>query len=184
MKNERLKTGDLIGVSGIESDWGAAIVASSKDATHAQYDHVGMLEVTPRGLFVWNANPHLGVAREELSAFVAREEAEVSKLFGLYRLKKMIDFDAVLTKMRALLDLPYNFSFIQSENSYYCSDFIARTFPAAIFPLEAMHFEGDFWTLYYEKLGISEIPEGKIGIHPSDLLASPKLVTLGDLDKL
>ena len=178
-----LQTGDLIGVAGIESDWGAAIMASSKRVPQAIYDHIGLIEKTEKACYVWNANPHDGVARELLADFVDREEVNVPKTFGLYRLNDAgtLDFQAVLAKMRPLLGLPYNFSFLPKNDSYYCSDFVARCLPDGVFPLEAMHFEGDFWRGYYDKLNIAQIPEGQPGINPSDMLGSPRVHYLGDL---
>lgn len=179
-----LKTGDLIGVAGVESDWGEAIMASSKRKIYTIYDHVGMIEKAQNQIFVWNANPHNGVAREKLSDFIQREEKQISKTFSVFRLKEdlKIDFSSVLSKMTRLLGLPYNFSFIQSDQAYYCSDFIARTYPKGIFALEPMKFVGDYWTHYYEKLSL-EIPQGLLGINPNDLFAADFIDEMGELGR-
>lgn len=169
MNTKNLKTGDLIGVAGIESEWGAAIMESSKRHLNSIYDHIGMLEVDENSnVFVWNANPHDGVAKEELQVFIEREENNAERIFDIFRMTISIDFDQVLIKMKELEGLPYNFSFIQSDEAYYCSDLVARTFPENIFPLEPMNFVGDFWNDYYGNQGI-EIPHGKMGINPNDM---------------
>ncbi|MCL1999086.1 MAG: hypothetical protein FWG65_10005 [Turicibacter sp.] len=163
-----MKTGDLIGVSGIETDWGKSIMASSKRHINSIYDHMGMIELRNGDVFVWNANPHDGVIDEPLDVFIQREERNVPKRFDIFRVTEAIDFDDVLANMKKLLGLSYNFSFVASDDSYYCSDFIARTFPPNVFPLEPMKFIGDFWQEYYGKQGI-EIPNGYPGINPNDM---------------
>ncbi|GAB2025019.1 YiiX/YebB-like N1pC/P60 family cysteine hydrolase [Lactovum odontotermitis] len=185
MSEKFLKTGDLIGVANAllpESEWSAAIAASSR--ADSIYDHIGMVEVLPDGqVFVWNANPTDGVIAEPLDVFTVREEARVRKVFDVFRVTAAVNFDEVLEKMRPLAGLPYNFSFVKAEQSYYCSDLIARSFPENVFPAAPMHFEGDFWQGYYDELGI-DIPEGQPGTHPNDMLAQANVVYIENLRNL
>ncbi|MBB5887562.1 YiiX/YebB-like N1pC/P60 family cysteine hydrolase [Lactovum miscens] len=181
MKTDQLLTGDLIGVAGVESDWGTAIMVSSKRQVYTIYDHVGMLENRKGEVFVWNSNPHDGVIAEPLQVFINREEVQIEKNFDLFRLNVPINFNGVLEKMTKLQGLPYNFSFLQSDKKYYCSDFVSRTFPEGIFPLEGMHFAGDFWEEYYAKQGIEKIPEGQPGINPNDMFAQSNVDFINDL---
>ncbi|MDR0300266.1 MAG: hypothetical protein LBI13_09380 [Streptococcaceae bacterium] len=183
MMTDELLTGDLIAVAGIESDWGAAIMKSSKRQIFTIYDHIGMLENRDGEILVWNANPHDGVIAEPLDIFIKREEVQIEKQFDIFRLNEKIDFSEVLRNMASLQGLAYNFSFVKSNDKYYCSDFLARTFPEPIFPEEAMHFEGDFWKDYYRKQNM-DIPEGSLGINPNDMLAQANVDYIGQLKEI
>jgi hypothetical protein len=182
--NNLLRTGDLIAASPLDetaSEWSEAIMASAKRNVHRNYDHVGMLELCPDGrILVWNANPLLGVAAEEISDFIQREHAESEKIFDVFRVTEAVDFEQVIQKMQPLLGLSYNFSYVKSEEAYYCSDLIARTFPEKVFPAQPMRFAGEFWLSYYERLGMA-IPERQPGTNPNDMLAQDNIDFIGNL---
>ena len=108
-----------------------------------------------------------------------------------YRLK--VDYQkaipSAINKAHQLLGRPYNSSYILSDTSYYCSEFVYRAFIAdTVFKLEPMTFKdsktGNFpaaWLEYYQKLGL-EIPEGLPGCNPNGLAASKKLLRLGKIE--
>jgi hypothetical protein len=85
-----------------------------------------------------------------------------------------------------MLGLPYNFSYVLSDSSHYCSEFIYSAFENdRVFKLNPMTFKdpatGGYypgWVDYYAKLGVA-IPEGEPGCNPNGMAASAKLECLG-----
>jgi len=130
------------------------------------------------GIYVWNANRTHGVCQETLAAFITRESEREPKEFHVYRAKQQIDFQQIIKNLERLVGLPYNFSFKTSDNSFYCADLIARSFPGGYFKPRPMQFVGTHWNDYYQKLG-QPIPEGQSGFHPADMLAHPDIRFVG-----
>ena len=177
---DELRSGDLIGVSAANSDLGQAIAASGQTP---EYDHLGLMERQGGDVLVWNANPELGVIAERLPDFISRETARESRQFHIYRFNTEVNAEAVLDYVRRQNRLPYNHSFRQSDNAFYCADLIARAFPPGFFTPKPMQFNGDYWDAYYRKLGIS-VPHGELGFHPADMLTQDNLNYLGELNLL
>jgi hypothetical protein len=174
---DKLRSGDLIGVSAANSDFSRAIGTSGETE---DYDHLGLVERDGQRIFVWNANPTIGVAKELLTDFITRESENEARQFHAYRPKQVIDIKAALAFADQQLGLPYNHSFQPSETSFYCADLIARAFPPGFFAAKPMQFKGDYWTDYYRKLGTT-VPHDELGYHPSDMLAQNNLSYLGEL---
>jgi len=169
---DKLRTGDLIAVSVGSEELSRAIANSGQFRN--DYDHIGLIEKTPQGFLVWNANQTHGVCQETLAAFIQRETEQDAKEFHIYRILKPPDFGRILTNIKRWEGLPYNFSYQASESSFYCADLIARAFPAGFFEPRPMQFVGDHWKGYYRKLGLA-IPENEPGYHPADMLSHPNI---------
>jgi len=173
-----LQTGDLIAVSVGSGNLSRAIADSGK--FRSDYDHIGLIQITPQGVLVWNANHIHGVCQEPLATFIKRETEQESKEFHIFRIQQEIDFSQIITKIADWEGSPYNFSFQPSSSSFYCADLIARAFPEGFFKPRPMQFVGNYWNGYYRKLGLP-IPVNELGYHPADMLSQSNIRFLGTI---
>ena len=157
-----LASGDLIFVSE-NTEMGQAIQASTGHYSHAAIFLDGQ---------VYHATVEGGVLAQSPEDFF-----EAEKVYDLYRYPK-IDLKEVEKRAENLLGAPYNASFYQDGDGYYCSQFIAELLP--IFETIPMKFgEGEqeissFWEDYYRELGLA-VPLDQPGTNPSQLAQSPLL---------
>ena len=183
-----LKNGDLIFVGAEKANLSGAInrVTQKKDAI--AFDHIGIIEKERDSLFVLNASSKEGSIRESIEKFYLTQKTADNKIM-VYRLKDSFQYaiSAALISARKMLGKPYNWTYILNENSYYCADYIERSFRKDhIFTLEPMTFinpktgkTDDFWIDFYKKQHL-EVPEGKPGCNPNGLAASVKLTLIGN----
>ena len=184
----QLQSGDLLFRGASSENISEAIdkVTQTSAATH--FSHVGLVEVTNAGIFVLHAYTTGGTCRIPL-ADCLHPKGDLVKIVA-YRLKPNWQkaIPAALNKAHQMLGKPYNFSYVMSDTTHYCSEFVYLAFAAdSVFELNPMTFKdpktGDFfptWVEYYQKVGI-EIPEGKPGCNPNGLAASEKLERLGEI---
>ena len=184
-----LRTGDLLFREKTSGNISQAIdkVTQTKAETH--FSHVGLVEVLDAGIFVLHANPEGGTCEIPLDKFLHPKGDSVTVV--AYRLKKEWEkaIPEAIIKARQMLGKPYNFSYVMSDTTHYCSEFIYLAFAAdSVFKLEPMTFKdpstSDFyptWVDYYKKMGI-EIPEGLPGCNPNGLAASDKLDRIGKVE--
>jgi len=182
----KLQSGDILFREKSSENISEAIdkVTQTSGATH--FSHVGLVELTATGIVVLHAYPVGGTCIVSLSEFLHPKGDSVRVI--AYRLKEKWQkaIPAAIQKAHQMLGKPYNFSYVMSDTTHYCSEFIYRTFATdSVFKLEPMTFKdpktGSFpkaWVEYYQKMGI-EIPEGKPGCNPNGLAASEKLERLG-----
>ena len=185
----RIKNGDLIFVGAEKQNLSGAINRVTQKDENASFDHVGLVEIENRNIFVLHAAPNGGSQKESLQNFIDSEKKKNQKLV-LFRLKQEYQWAIIpaITSAHQMLGKPYNFNYILNENEYYCSDFIERAFREAhIFTLEPMSFMNpatgktdEFWQKYYSEKGM-EVPEGKPGCNPNGLARSPKLMRIGNI---
>lgn len=153
------------------------------------YSHVGIIEVDKYGTWVIHAEPNRGVNRESLDSFLCTDQQ--GSVFA-YRLKP--DYQDLipdaLKRAKSYVGQPYDFTYLLSDTSQYCSGLIYHLFkPYDVFELSPMTFldpeTGAFhpyWEDYFEKIGI-EIPEGYLGCNPNGMAASEALEYLGMIKK-
>ena len=181
-----LKTGDLL----FRGETGKAIseaidrVTQTGAATH--FSHVGLVKISGDSVFVLHASTTGGTCKISLNEFLHPEGDSVQVV--AYRLKEpwQEDIPSAIKRAEKMLGKPYNFSYILSDSTHYCSEFIYRAFePDSVFSLNPMTFKdpetGEFletWVEYYKNLGM-EIPEGQPGCNPNGLAASDKLIRIG-----
>lgn len=157
-----LENGDLIFVKDL-SDMGQAIQESTGNYSHAAIFMGGL---------VFHATVEGGVLAQSPEDFF-----EAEKVYDLYRYPK-IDLKEVKKRAESLLGAPYNASFYQDGDGYYCSQFIAELLP--IFETIPMKFGDEeeeispFWLDYYKELGLA-VPLDQPGTNPSQLAQSPLL---------
>ncbi|MDR2008225.1 MAG: hypothetical protein LBQ34_04560 [Alphaproteobacteria bacterium] len=98
------------------------------------------------------------------------------------------EIDSVLRCAKSYLNKEYNFDFIDSEDSIYCSELIIRAFEVLgdnnPFSRHPITFNNHIskkldarWLTYY---GETHIPEGEMGSHPASLFANPSLVGIAE----
>jgi hypothetical protein len=184
----KLQSGDLLFREKSSEIISEAIDKVTQTSGDTHFSHVGLVEVTETGIVVLHANPEGGSCIVSLKEFLHPKGDSVRVI--AYRLNE--DFQkaipAAIKKAHHLLGKPYNFSYILSDSTHYCSEFVYLAFAAdSVFKLEPMTFKdpktSNFpkaWVEYYQKLGI-EIPEGLPGCNPNGLAASKKLILLGKI---
>ena len=178
---KNIENGDFIFVEAENKNLSGAISRVTENNQNISFDHIAIVEKDKNKFYILETSVKNGSHKMKLKKFLTNNKQ--SKLV-LYRLKteyKSSMPDAIVTA-NSLLGKAYNSTYILNENSYYCSDFIERSFRKAhIFELNPMTFinpetgkTDDFWKSFYEKLNV-EIPEGKLGCNPNGLSKSPKI---------
>jgi uncharacterized protein YycO len=116
----RLKTGDIV-LQTSTSKMSKPI----REATHSPYSHVGLVEVSPDGVFVIEAiNP---VSRTPFAQW--RKRGEAGKI-TVERLKSLSPETAsrVLDVAKGWLGRPYDVRFSKGDGALYCSELVTRAF--------------------------------------------------------
>ena len=170
---EQMQSGDLLFVSDT-SGMGQAVKAST-----GSYTHVALVERSGDSLFVIDATPQYGVARQEFSIFNFQ-----FSIFDVYRLTMPFDTAAVIARAKSFVGQPYDNAFLPNNGALYCSELVYECFLDAdgthLFEAKPMNWrdkEGklpDYWKKHFEELGIP-VPEGVPGTNPTDLSRSPML---------
>ncbi len=186
---KNLKNGDLIFVEAQLDNLSGAINRVTQQTPVANFDHIGLVEISGDSIFVLHASTKLGSNRELLSDFYSKNNNNQQQML-IYRLlnEYQHSISEAIIQAKSMLGKPYNFSYILDENAYYCSDFIERAFRAdAVFEHIPMNFKNptthqidDFWTEFYKKQQL-EVPQDQPGTNPNQLAASEKLLRLGQL---
>lgn len=184
----KIKTGDLLFRETVSSNLSQAIDQVTQTSKQTHFSHIGIAVVKHDSVFVLHASPNGGTCKIRLNEFLHPEGDSVHVV--VYRLKKLYQsaIPKAIKNANSLLGKPYNFSYILSDSSHYCSEFIYRAFESdSIFKLNPMTFKdpatGEFaptWVEYYKKLGL-EIPEGQPGCNPNGMAASDKIERIGEL---
>lgn len=184
-----LKNGDLLFVTAKETGLSGAINNVTQKQKNASFDHIGILEKQGQSFFVLHAAPKGGSQKQSLKEFLKDQTNDGQKVV-LYRIKPEFQntIPKAIEKANAMIDKPYNFNYILDENSYYCSDFIERSFrDDRIFKLEPMTFidpktgkTNTFWEEFYQKKNL-KVPEGELGCNPNGLAASEKIERVKEL---
>ena len=136
-----------------------------------------------------HAAPKGGSQKQDLDEFL-KDQAKDGQKVVVYRLKPEFQntISGAIRKANSMLGKPYNFNYILDENSYYCSDYIERSFRGDhIFKLEPMTFinpktgkTNTFWEEFYAKKNL-KVPEGEPGCNPNGLAASDKIQRIKEL---
>lgn len=185
-----LKNGDFIFVQAREDNLSGAINRVTQKSEVANFDHLGIIEISSDGFFVLHASPKLGSAKEPLKDFYEKNIANQQEMV-IYRLKKNYQsgIPEAIEQANLMLNKPYNFTYILNENSYYCSDFVERAFRESdVFEHILMNFKNkegkidSFWIDFYEKQNL-DVPQDQPGTNPNQLAGSDKLVRVGKFSK-
>ncbi len=181
-----IKTGDLLFREKVTASLSQAIDQVTQTNQETHFSHVGLAVIEQDSVFVLHASSIGGTCKVSLNEFT-HSESDSTQVF-VYRLKQPYrkGIPQAIQKAYSMLGKPYNFSYVLSDSSHYCSEFIYKAFQHdSIFKMNPMTFKDpvtgkfvDTWVKHYEDLGIS-IPEGLPGCNPNGMAASEKLQKLG-----
>lgn len=184
----QLHSGDLLFRGASSENISQAIDKVTQTSAETHFSHVGLVEILDSGVYVLHASPVGGSCEVSLKVFLHPKGDSVTVI--AYRLKDpwQNSIPHAIIKAKQMLGKPYNFSYIMTDTSHYCSEFVYLAFAEdSVFELNPMTFKDpkthDFyptWVDYYQKMGI-EIPEGLPGCNPNGLAASNKLERLGSI---
>jgi uncharacterized protein YycO len=185
---KQIHNGDLLFVEAKTENLSGAISRVTKSNKEISFDHVAIIERKKEEINVLEASVKYGSNKKSYRSFLKEHK---KTHIVLYRLKPQYQnsITLALSKANSMLGKPYNTAYILNENSYYCSDFIERSFEKAnIFELKPMTFinpktgkTDEFWLNFYKKLGL-EVPEGKVGCNPNGLSQSNKIEKIAVLN--
>lgn len=183
------QNGDLLFVTAATTGLSGAINDATGKPGAVSYDHVALIARESGGAVVLHADDK-GSREQTLDSFLDEARAKHRHVV-LYRLKReqRAAIPAAIAKARTLLGKPYNFTYVQDEDSYYCSDFIERAFRAQqVFATQPMNFKNlqtgeisPYWVEFYRSRGM-DVPQGAPGTNPNDMAAAPVLERIGELE--
>ncbi|TAA23274.1 YiiX/YebB-like N1pC/P60 family cysteine hydrolase [Pseudoxanthomonas winnipegensis] len=184
----RVQDGDLLFVTAARTGLSGAIDDATGKRGQPSYDHVGLVAHDGRAPVVLHAD-EAGSRAQPLARFLEEARAKQRQVV-VYRLKRdqRAAIPDAIAKARTLLGRPYNETYVQDEDSYYCSDFIERAFRAHhVFALQPMNFRNpqtgqisQYWIDFYRDKGMA-VPQDAPGTNPNDMSASPALQRVGVL---
>lgn len=185
----QLDDGDLLFVTAGSTGLSGAIDESTAKAGSPSFDHVALVAHRDAVAVVLHADEQ-GSREQPLDEFLGEARAKHRQVH-VYRLEPAYR-DAIpdaIAQARRMLGKPYNFTYVQDEDSYYCSDFIERAFRARhVFALQPMNFKNPqtgripaYWVEFYRGKGM-EVPQDQPGTNPNDMARSDALQYVGPLD--
>lgn len=184
----QVQEGDLVFVTASRTGLSGAIDEATARVDTPGFDHVGLVAVTDGRSTVLHADTQ-GSREQPLTAFLDEAHGRGRQVV-VYRLApaQRATIPEAIATARSLLGKPYNATYLQSENSLYCSDLIERAFRAhAVFALQPMNFRNTktgempaYWTAFFARHGMP-VPQGAPGTNPNDMAASPVLQRVGEL---
>ena len=172
-QRNHLQSGDLIFVRDT-SGMGLAV-----QQTTGQYTHVALVERSGDSLFIIDATPTAGVARQQLSIFNFQ-----FSITDVYRLTISFDTAAVIARAHSFLGQPYDNAFTHDNGALYCSELIYECYLDSagnhLFEAIPMNWRApdgtipQYWLDHFRRLN-TPIPEGLPGTNPTALSHSPLL---------
>jgi hypothetical protein len=184
----RVHDGDLLFVTAATAGLSGAIDDATARQGQTSYDHVALVAHDAGGPIVLHADEQ-GSRRQTLVAFLADARGKQRQVF-VYRLLRAerASIPDAISRASRMLGKPYNLTYVQNEDSYYCSDFIERAFRAHhVFALQPMNFKNPqtgeispYWTAFYRDKGMA-VPQGLPGTNPNDMARAPVLRYVGEL---
>ena len=179
---KKSENGDLLFIEAKKENFSGAISRVTKtNENNISFDHVIFIQKKENKLFALHASTENGSEKIPLIPLLKKYHKEKRRQV-LYRIIEENCRNKSIINAEKLLGKPYNYSFYQNENSFYCSDFVERaTRDCKIFALIPMKFKNpatgkidNYWLEYYKKIGI-DVPEGKPGTNPNDLSKSKNI---------
>jgi hypothetical protein len=167
----QLKDGDIL-FQNINTSFGSGVGQS----TGSEWAHVGIYFTDPeKGPSIIEATYPQGVIISSLEHFVKSCKNRVA--VARFSIEQKILSDA-LKRAKTHLGKEYDRYFEEGNNKLYCSELVMDAINTAankpLLPSNPMDFTGawDYWKKYFKN---HPIPQGKPGISPQDIFASPHL---------
>ncbi|WP_115558911.1 YiiX/YebB-like N1pC/P60 family cysteine hydrolase [Xanthomonas dyei] len=185
----KVHDGDLLFVTAARSGLSGAIDDATATQGERSFDHVALVAHAGDTEVVLHADEQ-GSREQSMQAFIDEATAKQRQIV-VYRLTpahRPAIADAI-AQARRMLGKPYNQTYVQDDNSYYCSDFIERAFRAhQVFALQPMNFKNlqtgnvsPYWTDFYRSRGMA-VPQGLPGTNPNDMAKAAALRVVGPLN--
>lgn len=177
----KLKSGDLVFVLSADSAFDKAIVDATKQVAK-NYTHVGIIEVSNKGIFVIEAHPSKNVVITPWREFITE-----NKVYDIMRLKEPRDFRAILNRAKSFIGQPYDWYFLPNNGRMYCSELVWEAYidknGKHIFSANPMNFYDEKGNLptYFKDLFAklkAQVPQGVLGTNPNDMSKSSALVVI------
>ncbi|WP_284160255.1 YiiX/YebB-like N1pC/P60 family cysteine hydrolase [Xanthomonas citri] len=185
----KVHDGDLLFVTAAHTGLSGAIDDATGVRGQASFDHVALVAHAGDAAVVLHADEY-GSREQPLQAFIDEATAKQRQIvvYRLGRAHRPAISDAI-AQARRMLGKPYNETYVQDDNSYYCSDFIERAFRAHhVFALQPMNFRNlqtgkisPYWTDFYRSKGMP-VPQDMPGTNPNDMAKTPGLSAIGRLN--
>ena len=186
-QNYQPQTGDLLFQDLDCGDFCDAIEKVTSGIDGKSFSHVGIVSIENSKTFVLEAGGK-GVVKTPLDTFLNRSfTPNFQSKVVVGRLKKQYQYSIpkAIAKANSLLGKKYDNAFDISNDKYYCSELVYRSFQdstgKSLFNLASMTFidpetKKTFpaWIAYFKELGIP-IPEGKPGLNPGGISRSDKI---------
>lgn len=184
-----LKSGDLVFISSKGEMLSGAINRVTQVHEHENYDHVALVSKEGNDVNFLHATFKKGSVQQKAADFLQSYKDRRITVYRLLDVQPEVIKDGIL-EAKKMLGRPYNTTYVLSDSSYYCSDYIERAFRKyKLFNLEPMTFKDPktgetdkFWESYYQKQGIP-VPEGELGCNPNGLARSQVLRFMGELKR-
>ncbi|MDR2464747.1 MAG: hypothetical protein LBD38_00525 [Streptococcaceae bacterium] len=174
------RDGDILFQVGKNSAETSAIIDSTKSLTSdVSYSHVGIV----KNDVVIEATEN-GVIGTPLPEFLTRSTNKLGKpLVSLARLNLPIaHMQQILQNIEKEIGKPYNFSFSNTTEAFYCSQLIVEHLVdesgEKIFKKIPMNFKDEtgatpqYWVDLFKSMG-KKIPYGELGSNPQQLMETP-----------
>jgi hypothetical protein len=185
----KVQDGDLLFVTAARTGLSGAIDDATATQGEPSFDHVALVAHAGDSAVVLHADEH-GSREQALKAFIDEATAKQRQIF-VYRLShehRPAITDAI-AQARRMLGKPYNDTYVQDDNRYYCSDFIERAFRTHhVFALQPMNFKNlqtgqisPYWTDFYRSKGMP-VPQDLPGTNPNAMSKAAALSALGRLN--
>ncbi|KTF35812.1 YiiX/YebB-like N1pC/P60 family cysteine hydrolase [Xanthomonas vesicatoria] len=181
--------GDLLFVTAARTGLSGAIDDATATQGEPSFDHVALVAHAGDTEVVLHADEQ-GSREQALATFIAEASAKQRQIV-VYRLTPAYRpaIPHAIAQARRMLGKPYNDTYVQDDNSYYCSDFIERAFRAhQVFALQPMNFKNPqtgnvspYWTEFYRSKGMA-VPQGLPGTNPNDMAKAAALRMVGRLN--
>lgn len=185
----KVQDGDLLFVTAARTGLSGAIDDATATQGEPSFDHVALVAHAGETQVVLHAD-ELGSREQPLQAFIDEATAKHRQIV-VYRLtpEHRPAIPDAIAQARRMLGKPYNQTYVQDDNSYYCSDFIERAFRAhQVFALQPMNFKNlqtgkvsSYWTEFYRSKGMA-VPQGLPGTNPNDMAKAAALRMVGRLN--
>lgn len=180
--------GDLLFVTAAGTGLSGAINDATARKDGPSFDHVAMVASDAGTQVALHADSE-GSRQQTLATFLADARAKQRQVH-VYRLvptQRGAIADAIV-QARSMLGKPYNKTYVQDDDSYYCSDFIERAFRRHhVFATQPMNFANPrtgeisaYWIAFYRERGMA-VPQGLPGTNPNDMARAPVLRYIGML---
>lgn len=188
-ESEALRTGDLLFVE-IPADYTLGMGSKEGFASGALNIHVAIFDVDEDGTWIVDATINRGVARypfEDFKTDFTLNDGSLPRFTVKRPSVSAAQANSFVQNARGYIGQPYDVDFTENNGAMYCSELVYHSYVTAdgryLFEEGPISFKGadgqipQYWQDIFAWLG-KDIPEGNIGIMPSDMMKDSDLETV------